>query len=92
MSAAQPVRNPGRAFVRGRPRTVDRQHSWHFVRPECPRVVTEALARIRARDVAQRNARAAKRKTWNADDQALHDYTLSRMLALVGEPLEVLFT
>lgn len=92
MGAAQHVRNPGRAFIRGRPRTVDRQHSWHFVRPECPCVVTEALARLHARDVAQRHARRAGRKTWNAADHALHDATLSRMLALVGEPLEVLFT
>ncbi len=69
------MRNPVRAYVRGRITTIDRQHSWHSVRGQIVPVVTEALARARARDIARRTGR---------DD-------LDNLLALVGQPLEVLF-
>lgn len=70
------VRHEGRAFIRGRPVTLDRQHSWHFTELRVEGTITEALARARAHDIARRTGRNE----------------LNNLLAMVGKPLEVLFT
>ena len=71
------ARNPGRAFVRGRPAVLDRQHSWHFTTREVVPVVTRELAETHAREAARRG-----------EDEGA---ALARILPLVGQPIDVLF-
>jgi len=77
LRGAPPVRNGRVAFVHGRRVQADVRTSWHFVQPRAVRVVTEGLAETRARDVARRGGD--------------YEAELARMLALVNQPIEVLF-